>query len=111
MNEFEGFEERVIYRTRFQGARLDFRGRTCFQRYDHCEFVKTTLLIDETTQSLAFTNCVFEDCNIDHLDSSEGRSLLARDNTFMVPIEQRRAEFEKRLADALARKTDRESGP
>jgi hypothetical protein len=73
--------------------------------------VKTTLLIDETTQSLAFTNCVFEDCNIDHLDSSEGRSLLARDNTFMVPIEQRRAEFEKRLADPLARKTDRESGP
>jgi hypothetical protein len=108
MNEFEGFEERVIYHVRFQGTLLDFRGRTCFQRYDCCEFVKATVLIDETTQSLAFTNCTFEDCNIDELRSNEDIALIARDNTFKVPIEERRVEFEKRLADALARRTDRE---
>ena len=108
MNEFEEFEERVVYRERLQGAVLDFRARTCFQRYDYCEFVKTTILIDETTQGLAFTNCVFEDCNIDRLESNEGRSLIARDNTFKAPIEQRRSEFEKRMADALAKKADRE---
>jgi hypothetical protein len=103
-------DERVVYKERFQGTILDFRGRTWFQRYDCCEFVKATLLIDETTQSLAFTNCVFKDCNIDRLDSSESGSLIARENTFMAPIEQRKAEFEKRLADALARRADREPG-
>lgn len=103
MNEFEGFEERVIYNERFQGARLDFRARTCFQRFDCCEFVKATILMDSMTQGLAFTNCVFEDCNIDGLHSDERRSVIARDNTFKAPIEQRRSEFEKRLADAWPR--------
>lgn len=111
MNEFEGFEERVVYRERLQGAILDFRGKNCFQRYDCCEFVKTTIFIDEATQSLAFTNCVFEDCNIDRLVSNEGRSLMARDNTFKAPIEQRRSDFEKRLADALAKNADRKQSP
>jgi hypothetical protein len=46
MNEFEGFGERVVYRERLQGAIRDFRGRNCSQRYDCCEFVKTTILID-----------------------------------------------------------------
>lgn len=108
MNRFEGFEERIVYRERLQGAVLDFRGRTCFQRYDCCEFVKVTILIDETTQALAFTNCIFEDCNIDRLVSSEDRSLIARYNKFKAPIERRRSEFEKRLTDALARRADRE---
>ena len=47
MNEFEEFEERVIYKQRFQGTLLDYRARTCFQRYDCCEFVKAMILIDE----------------------------------------------------------------
>jgi hypothetical protein len=111
MNEFEGFDERVVYRERFQGAILDFRSRTCFQRYDCCEFVKTTILIDETTQGLAFTNCVFEDCNIDRLESNRGRSLIARENTFKAPIEHRRLELEQRLADAVAKRVDRERSP
>lgn len=102
MNEFEGVEERVFYKERFQGSRLDFRGRTWFQRYDCCEFVKAIILIDDATQSLAFTSCSFEDCNIDELTSDESRSLLARDNLFKLPIEHRRSEFEKRLAEALA---------
>lgn len=111
MNEFEDFEERVIYKQRFQGTLLDFRARTCFQRYDCCEFVKATILIDQTTRALAFTNCSFEDCNIDQLTSNEERSLIARANTFKAPIEQRKAEFEKRLADALAKRSDRELRP
>src|ERR1700680_3082610 len=39
-------EERVIYRERFQAAYFDFRGKSIFTRYDRCEFVKCTLLID-----------------------------------------------------------------
>lgn len=111
MNEFEGFEERVVYKERFQGTRLDFRGRTSFQRYDCCEFVGATILIDAMTQGLAFTNCVFEDCNIDHLESDEGRSVVARDNTFKAPIEHRRTDLERRLADALAKRGDRGRSP
>jgi hypothetical protein len=102
MNEFRDIEERVIYQERFQGSRLDFRSRTWFQRYDCCEFVKATILIDDDTQSLAFTRCVFEDCNIDDLASDESKAVLARDNVFKAPIEERRAAFEKRLSDAFA---------
>jgi hypothetical protein len=48
-------EERVVYRERFQGAHLDFEGKSIFTRYDRCEFVKCTLLIDRATEQLAFT--------------------------------------------------------
>jgi hypothetical protein len=102
MDDFSDIEERIIYQERFQGSRLDFRGRTWFQRYDCCEFVKATLLVDDATQSLAFTNCTFEDCTIDYLSSDESRSLVARDNVFKAPIEERRSAFEKRLAEALS---------
>jgi len=51
---------------------------------------------------LAFTNCTFEDCNIDYLSSDESRLLVARDNVFKAPIEERRSAFEKRLAAALS---------
>jgi hypothetical protein len=102
MYKFQDVDERVIYRERFQGSRLDFRSRTCFQRFDCCEFVKAEILIDDDTRSLAFTNCVFEDCNIDGLASDESRALLGRGNVFKPPIEHRKAAFEKRLSDALA---------
>jgi hypothetical protein len=39
-------DERVIYREHFQGVYFDFRGKSIFTRYDRCEFVKCTLLID-----------------------------------------------------------------
>ena len=39
-------DERVIYSERFQGEQFDFRGKSIFTRYDRCEFVKCTLLID-----------------------------------------------------------------
>ena len=66
------------------------------------EFVKCTLLIDHATEQLAFTACVFEDCNIDKLQPDEARGLYVRDNFFDRPLEERRAELENRLAQALA---------
>jgi len=99
----DGFpEERVIWRERFQGQRFDFRGKSVFTRFDGCEFVKCTLLIDHETEQLAFTQCVFKDCNIDRLEEDEARGLYARDNFFDRPLEERRAEFENKLAQAIA---------
>jgi hypothetical protein len=60
------------------------------------------LLIDHGTGELAFTSCVFKDCNIDKLESDGARGLYVMDNFFDRPLEERRAEFERRLAQALA---------
>jgi len=95
-------EERVIYRQDFRVERFDFRGKMAFTRFDACEFVDCTLLIDHGTGQLAFTSCVFKDCNIDKLEPDEERGLYAMDNFFDRPLEERRAEFESRLAQALA---------
>jgi hypothetical protein len=95
-------EERVIYLKRFQGVDFDFQGKIVFTRYDHCEFVKCTLLIDRDTEQLAFTNCVFKDCNLDRLQPDEDRGIYAKDNFFDRPLEKQRAEFDSRLAQALA---------
>jgi hypothetical protein len=106
MNSDGPTEERVIWRERFQAQHFDFRDRSIFTRYDRCEFVKCTLLIDLGTEQLAFTECVFKDCNIDKLEQDERRGLYVRHNFFDRPLEQRRVEFENRLAQALAaRKT------
>jgi len=45
---------------------------------------------------------VFKDCNIDKLEPDEKRGLYVRDNFFDRPLEERRAELEHRLAQALA---------
>jgi hypothetical protein len=95
-------DERVIWRKRFQAEYFDFRGKSTFTRFDGCEFVKCTMLIDQGTEQLAFTECVFKDCNIDKLEQDEERGLYVRDNFFDRPLEERRAEFENRLAQALA---------
>jgi hypothetical protein len=95
-------DERVIYRERFQGMYFDFRGKSIFTRYDRCEFVKCTLLIDHATEQLAFTACVFKDCNIDNLQPDEARGLYVMDNSFDRPLDERHAEFEIRLAQVLA---------
>jgi hypothetical protein len=58
--------------------------------------------MDRETEQLAFTECVFKDCNIDKLEQDEERGLYAMDNFFDRPLEERRADFEKRLAQALA---------
>jgi hypothetical protein len=102
MNSDNPTEERVIYRERFQAIYFDFRGKSIFTRYDRCEFVKCMLLIDHGTEQLAFTACIFKDCNIDKLEPDGRRGLYVRDNFFARPLDERRAEFENRLAQALA---------
>jgi hypothetical protein len=104
-------DERVIYRERFQGVHFDFRGKIVFTRYDRCEFVKCTLQVDHATEQLAFTACVFQDCNIDELLPDEARGLYATDNFFDRPLEERRAEFEVKLAEALAARKAKEAKP
>jgi hypothetical protein len=95
-------DERIIYSERFQGLEFDFRGKSIFARYDCCEFVKCVLLIDRSTEQLAFTACVFKDCNIDNLQPDEARGLYATDNFFDRPLDEQRAAFEVKLAQALA---------
>jgi hypothetical protein len=101
-------DERVIYSERFQGEQFDFRGKSIFTRYDRCEFVKCTLLIDHATEQLAFTGCVFKDCNIDKLEPDEARGLYVMDNFFDRPLDERWADFEIRLAQALAARKAKE---
>jgi hypothetical protein len=55
-----------------------------------------------TVAEIAFTSCVFKDCNIDKLEPDEERGLYVKDNFFDRPLEERRAEFERRLAQVLA---------
>jgi hypothetical protein len=98
-------EERIIWRTRFQAQIFDFRGKAVLTRFDCCEFVICTLLIDHGTEQLAFTECAFKDCNIEQLEPDEERRLYARDNVFHRPLEERRAQFENKLAQALARRS------
>ena len=81
---------------------FDFRGKSIFTRYDRCEFVKCTLLIDQATEQLAFTACVFKDCNIDKLHHDEAHGFYARINFFDRPLKEQHAEFDARLAQALA---------
>jgi hypothetical protein len=102
VNSHDPPDERILYLKRFQGVYFDFRGKSIFARYDRCEFVKCTLLIDYATEQLAFTACVFKDCNIDELEPDEARGLYVIDNFFDRPLDERRAEFELRLAQALA---------
>lgn len=97
-------EERIIFAERFQARTLDFRGQVPFARYDECEFVKCTILIDDETENLAFTHCSFEDCNISELRPDEDRALLANENVFKLPIADRKADLDRRLTEALSAK-------
>lgn len=95
-------EERVFWRETFHAETFDFRGRINFCRFDGCIFVKCTLLIDHGTEQLAFTDCTFKDCNITHLDADDARGIVVQSVVFDRPIEERRLDFEKRLAAALS---------
>ena len=48
------------------------------------------------------TECVFKDCNVDNLEQIEELGLYARNNFFECPLQQTRAGFENKLAQALA---------
>ena len=96
-------EERVIWNERFLKVSISiFAARSISARFDSCEFVKCTLLIDHGTEQLTFTSCIFTDCNIDKLEPDNDRGLYVRDNFFDRPLEERRAEFEAKLAQTLA---------
>jgi hypothetical protein len=74
--------ERVVCQQRFQGQYLDFRGKSVLTRFDERKFVKCTLLIDRSTEQLAFARCVFEECNIESLERDEERGLYSSYNLF-----------------------------
>jgi hypothetical protein len=104
MSSGQPTEERIIWRTRFQAQIFDFRGKAVLTRFDCCEFVKCTLLVDHGTEQLAFTECAFKDCNVKRLPSDEERGLYVRNNVLHRPLEERQAEFENKLAQVLARR-------
>lgn len=94
-------EERVFWREVFHARTFDFSSRINYCRFDCCTFVKCTLLINGETEQLAFTDCTFKDCNITGIDADEARGILVQNNFFDRPIEERRLDFEKRLAATL----------
>ena len=104
-------DDRVFWNERFQALNFDFRGKIVFTRFDACEFVNCALLIDHETEELTFTGCVFRDCNIDKLEQDDSRNLFFKDNIFYRPLEERRAEFENRLAQVLAARNARKLMP
>lgn len=95
-------EERVVWNKVFRAETFDFRGRLNFCRFDECTFVKCTLLMDADTEQLAFTNCRFQDCNIDAIKADEARGIASKDNTFEPPLDEQRQDFEERLSAALS---------
>ncbi len=94
-------EERVFWRETYYARAFDFRSRMLFWRFDACIFVDSTILIDAATEQLSFTECTFKDCNVDRIITDEARGLIAKDNFFALPIAQRKADFDRRLAEAL----------
>lgn len=105
----DAHEERIFWDETFHSETFDFRSQINFARFDGRVFVKCSLLLDHGTEQLAFTGCVFKDCNIDHLDSDEARGIRSENNLFDRPIEERRRDFEKRLAEMVIARTKRDS--
>jgi hypothetical protein len=98
-------EERVFWQEIYHGRTFDFTSRLNFTRFDDCVFVDCTLLIDAGTEQLAFTNCQFKDCNIDHIDEDAIRGIRAEGNFFDRPIADRKSDLDKRLAEAIQNQT------
>ncbi len=65
-----------------------------------------TILVDDGTEQLAFTKCTFKDRNIDHVDSDDERGIVSSGNTFDRPLEEKRREFDERLATLLKARRD-----
>jgi hypothetical protein len=94
-------EERVFWQEIYHGRTFDFTSRLNFTRFDDCIFVDCILLFDDGTEQLALTNCTFKDCNIDRIDEDAIRGIRSENNTFDRPIALRKADLDKRLAEAL----------
>jgi hypothetical protein len=99
----------VVWKETFYSETFDFRGRINFCRYDECIFVKCTLLMDESTEQIAFTGCTFRDCNIDSIDADETRAVVSKDNTFERPLDEQRKDSEERLATVLSHRIPKPS--
>jgi len=97
------FEEQVFWARTFHAETFDFRGRMNFRRFDECTFIRCTLLIDTNTEQLSFTGCTFKDCNINRINPSEERGIVAKGNTFDRPLVEQRKDFDRRLESALKR--------
>ncbi len=98
-------EERVFWQEAYHGQTFDFRSQLNFTRFDDCVFVDCIVLLDEGTEQLAFTNCTFKDSNIDRIDEDAVRGIRSDNNVFERPIALRKADFDKRLAEALQNQT------
>lgn len=97
-------EERVFWKEAYHRRTFDFRSQLNFTRFDDCIFVDCILLLDEGTEQLAFTSCTFKDCNIDKVEENVVRGIRSENNTFDRPIAVRKADLDKRLAEALQNK-------
>lgn len=98
---FAPYDERVFWKEKFHAETFDLRDRMNFCRFDCCTFVNCTLLMDQGTEQVAFTGCTFQDCNIDRLDSDDPRGIVSRDNFFDRPLNEKKKEFDERLAAIL----------
>jgi hypothetical protein len=103
------YEEQVVWNEVFYAETFDFRGRLNFRRYDECIFVGCKLLMDAGTEQIAFTRCTFKDCNLDRINADEARGVVSRDNTFERPLDERRKDFEDRLAAVLNKRVSKPS--
>lgn len=97
-------EEMVVWADMFYAETFDFRARLNFRRYDECTFIKCTLLLDQSAEQIAFTGCSFKDCNIDHIDEDEVRGIISKRNTFDRPLDEKRKDFDERLAAVLRKR-------
>ena len=97
-------DERVLWNETFYAETFDFRGGIQFRRFDECTFIRCTLLLDDGTEQIAFTQCTFKDCNIDHLDSDVARGIASVGNTFDKSLAEKRKEFDDHLAAILRRR-------
>jgi hypothetical protein len=102
-------DERVVWSETFYAETFDFRGRMQFCRFDECTFIRCTLLLDEATEQIAFTHCIFKDCSIDHLDSDKARGIDSIGNTFDKPLAEKRKEFDDHLATILRKRGESQS--
>jgi hypothetical protein len=100
-------EERVFWNEVFYAETFDFRGQLNFCRYDECIFVRCTLLIDGGSEQIAFTRCTFKDCNVDSIEPDENRAIVSSNNTFELPLDEQRKDFDERLAALLSRRSSK----
>ncbi len=102
MDDFSDIEERTIYQERFQGSRLISGGGPGSSGTIVANSLRLRSSLTTRHRVWRLQTVRSKTRNIDYLNSDESRLLVARDNVFKAPIEERRSAFEKRLTDALS---------